>query len=131
MFGPIRAFAVGSALFAADLAVQPLQAAIAGAAGPLHCELRTSSAGAGVTLSAVAISSVAATGNYRLVLSKSGNAGGSDIEQSGAFSLPSGGERTLGVISMSLESGAIYEATLTVTWKGGVVSCARIFPSWI
>ena len=78
-------------------------------------------------MSAVAISSIAATGNYRLVLSKSGDAGGSDIEQSGAFSLPSGGERTIDAISMSLESGATYEATLTVTWKGGVVSCARIF----
>lgn len=131
MFGPIRALAFGGGLMAVGLAVLPLQNVSAGEAGPIRCELRENSDGPSVTLSAVVNSSVAATGSYRLVVTKSGDAGGSDIDQSGDFSVASNGERALSVVSIILERGATYEARLAVTWKGGTVSCARTSALWL
>ena len=129
MFGPIRALTVGGGLMAVGFAMQPLQSIAADTAGPIRCELRESSAGPGVTLSAVVNASVSATGSYRLIVTKRGDAGGSDIDQSGGFSISPNGERVLSVVSTTLERGATYEAKLTVTWKGGTVSCNRTLPS--
>jgi hypothetical protein len=123
MISSMRILTLATALIGVAAITGPAQA------GPLHCELQASPEAGGITLSAIANSSVPATGGYRLVVSKSGGAGGSAIDQSGDFALAPGAASTLGAVSMNLERGATYQARLTVTWKGGTVSCARTFPS--
>jgi hypothetical protein len=122
-----RKHALSVALVAYGVLASAIAALPASAAAPVHCELHTASTGSGVTLSAMARSGIAIAGSYHLVVAKSGAAGGSNIEQSGGFSVAPGGQSTLSSVSLSLERGATYEAQLTVSWSGGTVSCLRSF----
>jgi hypothetical protein len=119
--------ALSAALVACGVLALPFAIPSASAAAPVRCELSTASAGGGLILSALARSGIATAGSYHLVVVKSGAAGGSDIEQSGDFSLAPGGQSTLSSVSLGLERGASYQAQLTVSWSGGTVSCARSF----
>lgn len=129
MLAPLLALAVATVLAVTGFVFLPAPSIPNNEGGPLRCELRAISGPGGVELSAIASSSVATSGNYRLVVAKSGAVGGSDIDQSGGFSVTPGTQSTLSVVSMGLERGASYVAKLTVTWKGGTVTCSRVFPS--
>ena len=115
-------------LLAAGLAAADAGIGASAKAQPVTCALRARPSGTGVDLTAVATSSVATSGSYRLVVTKRGEAGGSDIEQAGGFAVAAGETSTLSTISMTLEPGAAYDARLTVLTGAGRSSCSRALP---
>ena len=122
---------IGSGLVAAGLGFAPATVVSAKSAGPVQCELHVSPAGSGVVLRGVARSGEAAAGRYTLTIAKDGDAGSADIEQGGNFAVAPNGASTLSEVSLSLERGASYTAVLTVSWKGGTVTCRQALPAKI
>ena len=125
----IYSFVLAAGMLASGLATAGLSSATESSAPAFNCELRARSSGGAVDLTALASSASAASGNYRLVVAKRGDAGGADVEQSGSFTLAAGGTRTLSSVSMTLERGAIYDAKLVVTSRSGKFTCSRVLPS--
>ena len=121
---------LGAGLLAAGLAAAGHSDA-AGSNHGLTCEIRVRPAGAEVDLTAIAKSAVTASGKYRLVVIKRGPAGGTEIEQSGSFSIEAGGVSNLSNVSLTLETGATYDAELTITSQGIRITCRRVLPSMI
>ena len=118
---------LGAGLLTAGLAAAGHSDA-AGSNHGLTCEVRVRPAGAGVDLTAIANSAVTASGKYRLVVIKRGPAGGTEIEQSGSFSIEAGGVSNLSSVSPTLESGATYDAELTITSQSIQITCRRVLP---
>lgn len=79
----------------------------------MHCEIRATRTAGGVRLEAIAHGIASATGEYSLVVTKSGSGGSSDISQGGEFDAASG-ETSLGVAEIGLERGASFDAHLSV-----------------
>ena len=121
--------ALAAGLLAAGLASIDLTSASGSSLRPMTCGLRAQPAGAGLDLMATASASQAASGSYRLTVTKRGEAGGANVEQSGNFSVGAGGTSSLSTISMSMERGATYDAVLTVRSQSGQVTCSRVLPS--
>jgi hypothetical protein len=82
---------------------------------PVNCRIEETQVGAELLLQGKVAGDMSAEGQYRLLVSKVGQAGTSNISQGGAFKLEPGADIGLGRINLSLERGAQYEATLTVT----------------
>ena len=131
MLRRIRLTVLGTGLAAAGLVLAQGTSVEAKSAGPVSCELQASRVAGGVVLRGVATASIAASGSYSLSVSKDGDSGSADVSQGGRFALPQGGASTLSEINLSLERGASYAAVLTLTWRGGSVSCRKSLPAAI
>lgn len=86
------------------------------------CEIKVSKRGGMTTLEGFVVSPTAISGSYRVSVTSAGGGGGSDIDQSGAFSAKAGQSTSLGVVSMGGSAGS-YNAELTVKWNGGSTRC--------
>lgn len=107
------------AVVGVGLAVGTIGAATHAEAGPLRCELQVSGQGSAVSLEAVVLSSTRADGTYQLHVSGPG----SDIAQSGEFSVAAGGKSSLS--SVTLAGDGAYTARLSVTSSAGSSRCTK------
>ncbi len=90
------------------------------------CEVRSRRTANGLLIQARAFADRDISGEYDLVITKSGRAGSSDISQSGALDLAAGSSVLLGENEISVERGARVRATLTLRDDGGQL-CRRSF----
>ena len=104
---------IGTGLFAAAASTLPA------AAGPVRCEIQVSGGGSAVSLEAVVLSTARAEGTYQLQVSGSG----SDIAQSGPFSVAAGGKSSLGAVTLAGDGS--YVARLSVTSSAGSSKCTK------
>ena len=92
-------------------------------AADAHCELKASKRGGATTLEGFVTSPSAISGSYRISVNSTGSGGGgSDIDQSGAFSAKAGSPVSLGVVTIGGPSGN-YSAELTVKHASGGTMC--------
>jgi hypothetical protein len=89
-------------------------------AGPLACEIRRVSAGASVQLTGVVSGSAAVSGNARLLLTKSGPSGTSNVNQDNAFDLAAGAELHVSHVTINLQHGDHATVELVATSKDGL-----------
>jgi len=90
------------------------------------CEVRSRRTANGLLIQARAFADRDISGEYDLVITKSGSAGSSDISQSGALDLEAGASALLGENEISVERGARVRATLTLRDDSGQL-CRRSF----
>ncbi|MEQ1819195.1 MAG: curli-like amyloid fiber formation chaperone CsgH [Terricaulis sp.] len=90
------------------------------------CEVRSRRTANGLLIQARAFADRDISGEYDLVITKSGRAGSSDISQSGALDLAAGSSALLGENEISVERGARVRATLTLRDDSGQL-CRRSF----
>ncbi len=90
------------------------------------CEVRSRRTANGLLIQARAFADRDISGEYDLVITKSGRAGSSDISQSGALDLAAGSSALLGENEISVEHGARVRATLTLRDDSGQL-CRRSF----
>jgi hypothetical protein len=90
------------------------------------CEVRARRTANGLLIQARAFADRNISGEYDLVITKSGGAGSSDISQSGALDLSPGSPALLGESEISVERGARVRATLTLRDESGQL-CRRSF----
>ena len=83
------------------------------------CDIRATPTSHGVAISAVLNPGEAISGDYNLVITKSGTSGSSDVQQSGAFNAARGERVTLGQTELGLERGDRFHAVLTLTDADG------------
>lgn len=83
------------------------------------CEVRARRTANGLLIQARAFADRDITGEYDLVITKSGSAGSSDISQSGALDLVAGSSALLGENEISVEGGARLRAVLTLRDDSG------------
>ncbi|MEQ1493927.1 MAG: curli-like amyloid fiber formation chaperone CsgH [Terricaulis sp.] len=83
------------------------------------CEVRSRRTANGLLIQARAFADRDISGEYDLVITKSGSAGSSDISQSGALDLTAGSSALLGENEISVERGARVRATLTLRDDSG------------
>jgi len=86
----------------------------------MTCEIRATRTSDGVRLESFAHASGPLTGTYDLIVTKSGSAGSSDINQGGEFDTLSEPSASLGASEISLEPGARLHARLVVHGDNGV-----------
>src|SRR5919108_5037385 len=94
------------------------------ASQPIRCEIQVKEHANSVALEGVVFAKTAVEGSYQLRVSKSGGAGGSDINQRGDFSAGPGERSSLGTVTLGGDGGS-YVAKLTVTWDGGSIECTE------
>ncbi len=90
------------------------------------CEVRSRRTANGLLIQARAFADRDISGEYDLVITKSGAAGSSDISQSGALNLAAGSSALLGENEISVERGARVRAVLTLRDYSGQL-CRRSF----
>ena len=90
------------------------------------CEVRARRTANGLLIQARAFADRDISGEYDLVITKSGRAGSSDISQSGALNLSAGSSALLGESEISVERGARVRAVLTLRDDSGQL-CRRSF----
>jgi hypothetical protein len=93
----------------------------------LSCEIRSVPVSGGLRLEAVALGEMGASGEYELVVAKSGGGGTSNVTQGGTFTVERGREAVLGEVTLGGGEGAA-KAQLTVNWAGGKATCEDHFP---
>lgn len=93
---------------------------------PITCDVRSRRTANGLLIQARAFANRDVSGEYALVITKSGPAGSSDISQSGALDLEAGSSALLGENEISVERGARVRATLTLRDDSGQL-CRRSF----
>lgn len=89
----------------------------------LRCDLRATRTSHGVAIDALAFSDRPVSGSFDLVVHKNGAAGGSDINQSGEFSIGADGSANLGSSEISVERGARLNGHLILRDAGGAELC--------
>lgn len=89
----------------------------------VSCKIEETRSQGGVVLEAVADSAEPVGGTYRFEVRKSGGGGTSNSSQSGDFTLSGGEPAVLSQIALGDGGRLAYDAELTLTWKGGEVSC--------
>jgi len=89
------------------------------------CDVRVTPTGNGAAFEAVARADAWSAVDYELVITKRDAGGSSDIVQAGAADLPAGETQSLGLAEISLERGARYRATLTVSEAGREICSAE------
>ncbi len=90
------------------------------------CEVRSRRTANGLLIQARAFADRDISGEYDLVITKTGRAGSSDISQSGALDLSAGSSALLGESEISVERGARVRAVLTLRDDSGQL-CRRSF----
>lgn len=91
----------------------------------LWCNIAVTRTSNGVLITPVVRSDYKVSGDYSLVITKSGKSGSSDILQGGPFDAPRGVKHELGSSEISLERGASFRAVLKVR-SGGHEVCREI-----
>ncbi|MCR4524328.1 MULTISPECIES: curli-like amyloid fiber formation chaperone CsgH [Bosea] len=122
----ISLFAAGSAVFAVCLVVPPASGFPVKppmADSRLVCELRVDDTGTMLRLRAVAKSPVAVAGRYQLSVLKQNQAGTSQNQLGGSFSLANGGESILTTVMLERQAMGHYTASLSLESDRGSVSC--------
>ena len=94
----------------------------------LACEIRSTPTPGGVRLEAIVMSSVGVSGEYDLIVAKSGGGGTSNISQGGDFEVGPGEETLLGEVTLGAGEQTHVTADLTVTSTDGTLSCADQHP---
>ncbi len=110
------------ALAGAALGALPASTAVAHGPRSAECTIDVARTHHGLRFDALARSRTRASGEYELVITKSGRGGSADIVQGGAFQLGAGEENLLGSSELSLDRGGRYRARL-VLWDGDRVVC--------
>lgn len=93
--------------------------------GPLQCEIRKTEMGSSVELTGMITSSVAASGNFRFVVTKSGPSGSSNINQGNKFDLAAGSQTHVGRVTINLEHDAHAVVELLATSNDGIECRAK------
>lgn len=91
----------------------------------LWCDISVKRTLNGVRIIPVVRSDRSVSGEYSLVITKSGHSGSSDISQGGPFDAPRDVKQELGASEISLEHGAKFRAVLKVR-SGGHEVCRDI-----
>ena len=91
----------------------------------LWCDISVRRTSNGVRITPLVRSDRSTSGEYSLVITKSGAAGSSDISQGGPFDAPRGAKQELGSSEISLERGSTFRAVLKVR-AGGHEVCRKI-----
>ncbi|MBZ0228738.1 MAG: hypothetical protein K8F58_09860 [Bauldia sp.] len=94
------------------------------ASGPLRCEIQATTSGGMIALEGVVHADATVSGSYRFRVQSAGYSGNSNIQQGGDFTAGPDGPVTLGQVMLGA-SGAVYDASLTVTSNGMTVDCAE------
>ncbi|MFT3728340.1 MAG: curli-like amyloid fiber formation chaperone CsgH [Terricaulis sp.] len=104
-------------------AAPPKTAAADRISAPLRpvCDIRATPTSHGVQISAVLAAQSAISGDYNLVITKTGASGSSDVQQGGAFNAARGERVTLGQTELGLDRGDRFHAVLTLTDADGRV----------
>jgi hypothetical protein len=92
---------------------------------PVQCEIRSTRVPGGIALETLATAQKRVAGTYRLVVTKNGPAGTSDIVQGGAFRAGRGKDTVLGSVELGIERGASYVAKLSLSWDGQKTVCTK------
>jgi hypothetical protein len=120
------ASALASVALIAVIAAMPVAgeagAQAAGTSDGTRCELKVGKRSGMTTLEGFVSATSTISGSYRISVTSAGGGGGSDVDQSGAFTAKSGQSVSLGVVSMGGTPGK-YTADLTVTWNAGSIQC--------
>ncbi len=90
----------------------------------LTCWIDVTERSGSTMLEGVVVAKSAIDGSYDLVVTKSGNGGSSDINQSGSFSAAPGRETPLGAVTLSDTAGS-YKARLVVSIDGSSKECRK------
>lgn len=80
----------------------------------MRCEILATRTSAGLRIEALAYADRASSGEYSLIVTKSGAGGASDITQAGEFDVADAASALLGVAEFNLEPGARVHARLEV-----------------
>lgn len=91
--------------------------------GP-SCDIRVAYEGSSIVLEGIVFAPVPVSGVYEMQISQGGYAGQSNIQQGGGFEAAPGADGSLGIVSLSRNSGG-YVATLTVRWDDVTPDCTR------
>ncbi len=132
MFRQVFALAALGALAACSAAADPrtdtatsaaLVAEATAAMGPavpgLSCEVRLTPTRGGLRIEALAHSGEAFSGEYELVVTKTGTSGSSDITQGGPIEIRDSAELILGAAEFGLDRGDHYQARLSLRGESG------------
>lgn len=92
----------------------------------LSCDVRTRATPNGVLVSANAHSDRDVSGEYEMIITKSGGGNSADINQGGPFSIHGGSSTNLGETEIGLERNARVRVTLRLTGDDGQ-TCTRNF----
>lgn len=88
--------------------------------GPLQCEIHKTDVGNSVELTGTIASSTAISGNFRLLVTKSGPSGSSNINQGNKFDLAAGSQTHVGHVTINLEPDAHVTVELLATSSDGI-----------
>lgn len=91
------------------------------ASSRMDCDILARPTSHGVAISAVLDADEATSGDYDLVITKSGASGSSNVQQGGAFNAARGERVTLGETELGLDRGDRFHAVLTLTGADGRV----------
>lgn len=91
-----------------------------------RCEIGATVNGGMIALTGQAATSPDVTGTYRLTVKGSGANGRTNISQGGRFTTSADGTATLGTMMLT-NSGAVYEADLTIAVGSETCSCSETF----
>ncbi|MGE0596447.1 MAG: curli-like amyloid fiber formation chaperone CsgH [Hyphomonadaceae bacterium] len=108
---------------AAQFATAPAQEARAAqfAEENMRCEVLATRTAGGVRIEAIAHADRASSGEYSLIVRKSGAGGASDVQQGGEFDVADAASALLGVAEFGVERGARVHARLEVRDADGAV----------
>lgn len=88
--------------------------------GPLECEIHRADTGNSVELTGTIASSAAVSGTVRLLVTKSGPSGSSNINQGNKFDLAAGAQTHVGRVTINLEPDAQVIVELLATSNDGI-----------
>lgn len=109
----------------APVHLAPPSPAVVRQAESLTCDIAVVKTSHGVRITPVVRSDRSLSGEYSIVITKSGGGGSSDISQGGPFDAARGVKQALGSSEISLERGASFRAVLKVR-AGGHEVCRDI-----
>lgn len=92
--------------------------------GPVRCEIRAAPEDSLLTLEALVHTEKSVSGTYSFQVESAGRAGGTHIQQAGAFDAAPGQPASLGTVALSA-NGIGYDVTLEVTVGSSHVICAE------
>ena len=92
----------------------------------LSCDVRTRRTANGVLVTANVFSQSDLSGEYEMVITKSGGGNDADINQAGPFSVRAGASTALGETEIGLDRNARLRVTLRLTSDDGQ-TCSRTF----
>ena len=104
---------------------EPPRAQAPAARARATCEIIVDRTSHGVRVTPVFNAASAMNGDYRLVITKSGPSGSSDISQGGPLDARRGDRLSLSASEFSLERGATFRAVLTLS-DGGREICRKV-----